>query len=230
VVTLAGAILAAVLIPLFTRQWQDRQKELDLKRALVAQIAESSSTAVRGAISVERGRLRAAGGDVGERADDVYGTLLDAWLVQRATTESMIATYFPDLGDCWFKYSDAISDFVEMAPAVRKAASQPGSQTQAPGKARAKVDKKRAPKVKELKGYIDDTQECQQIDKLPLVEQGHYDGVTNWKALKSTDNKQFRGAYEKLGPALLIGRDGIVKRIVASDARGFSHGPFHHWF
>jgi hypothetical protein len=214
VVTFAGAILASILVPLFTRQWQDRQKELDLKRDLVQQIAGSSTTAVRGAISLEKGRLRAAGGDAGEGAQDVYATLDDAWLTQRSTTLSLIATYFPGLGDCWFKYSDAISDFVAIAPINGK----------------PKANRK---KVAEIQGYINGTKTCQRIDKLPYKERSTYTSgknTINWEALKSGKHG-FEAAYEKLGPVLLIGRDGIVNDIVASDARGYYHGVFHHgWF
>src|SRR6185295_740582 len=46
-ITFAGAVLAAIVLPLVTREWQDRQNELDLKRSLVERVAEASTTAVR---------------------------------------------------------------------------------------------------------------------------------------------------------------------------------------
>ena len=44
--TLFGAALSAWLIPAFTRQWQDRQKEREIKVALVSDIGDSTSDAL----------------------------------------------------------------------------------------------------------------------------------------------------------------------------------------
>lgn len=44
--TLFGAAISAWLIPAFTRQWQDRQKEREIKVALVSDIGDSTSDAL----------------------------------------------------------------------------------------------------------------------------------------------------------------------------------------
>jgi hypothetical protein len=46
IVTLLGIGISAWLIPAFTRQWDDRQKALELKVAVVAQIASATSQAL----------------------------------------------------------------------------------------------------------------------------------------------------------------------------------------
>ena len=43
---LFGAVVSAWLVPAFTRQWQDRQKEREIKVALVSDIGDSTSDAL----------------------------------------------------------------------------------------------------------------------------------------------------------------------------------------
>jgi hypothetical protein len=43
---LFAAAVSAVLVPAFTRQWQDRQKEREIKVALVSEIGDSTSDAL----------------------------------------------------------------------------------------------------------------------------------------------------------------------------------------
>jgi hypothetical protein len=202
VVALVSALIASILIPLFTRQWQDRQKELDLKRDLVQQIAAASTTAVRSAVSLERGHLRAAGGEAGEDRTEIYPILLNEWLTQRAITRSIVSTYFPKLAACWYAYSDLISDFAALYSGPAGLAD-------------------------EAHRYFLDTRPCQRVDDLPPAERTRYEtllGRVDWKRLKS--GPKFQGSYEALGELLLIGRDGINQSIVASQARGYYHGPF----
>ena len=68
------------MLPLLTRGWQDRQKELELKRGVVTQIAETSAVAVR------RGIVGDSPGRAAARRE---------WLVQRSISNAIIATYFP---------------------------------------------------------------------------------------------------------------------------------------
>src|SRR5215470_7288837 len=48
IVTLAGILLTAWLVPAFTRQWDDRQKAQELKSALVADMGSASARALTG--------------------------------------------------------------------------------------------------------------------------------------------------------------------------------------
>src|SRR5438552_85306 len=75
VIAVLAAAFSALLIPQVTRQWQDRQREQDLKQSLLEEISTTSTTAVRQGISLANGRLRAAGGAAGENAGDVYAAL-----------------------------------------------------------------------------------------------------------------------------------------------------------
>lgn len=207
VVTAVSALLASVLIPLFTRQWQDRQKELDLKRNLVETIAGSSTSAVRSAISLALGHVQAAGGDPKEPAGEVYPQLSNTWLIQRAITRSTIGTYFPAQEDCWYRYSDMLTSYLSLVAGKR-------------GHAGA---------VAEIRSFVAQRDTCQRVPDLPSVAQTRYGTLLSrikWTDLDSTSKVGFAGSYSALGELLLIGKDGIVKSIVAADARGYYHGVF----
>jgi hypothetical protein len=181
VVTAVGAVLAALILPPLTRGWQDRQKELELKRDLVTRIAETSTAAVRQAIANPSSRADAR----------------RQWLVDRSVSNAIIATYFPDLADCWFVYSDGITAFLEL-----------------PGGGNAKKT--------EIDDKLEQTRStCAWDEGLPPEEEGRLhelEGQVLPVASKSTVDPS------RLGTLLLIGRDGIIRRIVEADARGYAHG------
>ena len=114
VVTGFAAVLGAIFIPQITNQWQDRQKENDLKQGLLEQISTSSTTAVRQAASLVNGSIPAAGGEVGEAKSDVYAELRNSWLIDRAAARSRIVVYFPGLYGCWYSYERAVADFLSL--------------------------------------------------------------------------------------------------------------------
>lgn len=49
---LAVLVVASLMVPALTSQWSDRQKELDVKNAVVAQITHSAATATQDAYSL----------------------------------------------------------------------------------------------------------------------------------------------------------------------------------
>jgi hypothetical protein len=56
-------------------------------------------------MSLERGHLRAAGGEAGENRTEIYPILLNEWLTQRAITRSIVSTYFPKLAAAYRRQS-----------------------------------------------------------------------------------------------------------------------------
>jgi hypothetical protein len=115
VIAVLAAAFSALLIPHFTRQWQDRQREQELKQSLLEEVSTSSTTAVRQAISLAGGQNRAAGGETGEGASDIYAVLRNSWLIRRASPRSRIIVYFPNLYGCWYSYERAVADFLSLA-------------------------------------------------------------------------------------------------------------------
>jgi hypothetical protein len=193
-IAFVSALLAAIVLPPLTRGWQDRQKELELKRDLVTQLAQSSTVAVRAGIpSTNPGRTAAR----------------REWLVQRSVSNAIVATYFPSLADCWFTYSDAITAFLEMRSAGNGA------------------PRDHEPKGHEIKLKLEETQQsCHWKDGLPQAEAAALAFVQSkvMPRLDTLTTAEVPGIGSHLGTLLLIGRDGIIRRIVAAHARGYAHG------
>ena len=225
VIACLGALFAAFLLPFVTRQWQDRQKELELKQGLVDQIATTTTTAVRRGVSLIQGQTRAAGGETGEEPAEVYALLRNSWLINRASARSRITTYFPDLQSCWYAYERVVADFLGLVDGT--AAGRRG----------------RAPAISE---YINKEQpdNCEPLASLPEDVQSRYAELKqkiNWSALGKPDASAqgandapvhppgFNGAHAILAELVLIHQDRLIKSIVRSDAKSFYHGPFG-WF
>ncbi len=193
-ITVVGAVLAAVILPPLTRGWQDRQKELELKRDLVTQLAQSSTVAVRAGIPSTRPTRDAARRE---------------WLVQRSVSNAIIATYFPSLADCWFVYSDGITAFLEMRSASKAAARD------------------HEPKGHEIKTKLAITRRtCHWDQGLPPTEARTLATLTQRviPKLDGLTTAAVPGIASDPGTLILIGRDGIIRRIVAAEARGYAHG------
>jgi hypothetical protein len=87
---LVSGIFASLLIPSLTRVWQDRPRELALKRDLVARMSREATAAADGAVGgleVERGR-RAV----------FYDRLIKRWRLESSVIGSELTTYFPRAG------------------------------------------------------------------------------------------------------------------------------------
>lgn len=137
VLVVLGGVFTALLIPQVTREWQDRQREQEIKQSLLEEISTSATTAVRQgnslvgacvqpsskpaneaegvrvcAPSPPAKSVRAAGGEPGEDIPEIYAVLRNAWLIERATARSRIITYFPDLYSCWYSYERALTDYL----------------------------------------------------------------------------------------------------------------------
>jgi hypothetical protein len=211
VIALISGALAALLFPWFTRQWQDRQKELALKQSLVDQIATSSTSVVRHGVSLVNGQVRAAGGQPGESPAEIYAVLRNSWLIERASARSAIVTYFPDLQSCWYRYERVIASFLGLVDRDLR---------------------KRKGKVEEIEGYVqaEPKDVCKPLSTLPAVVISRYrdlQGLLKWDAFEqNTDTATFRGAYAILAELLLIDKDRLIKSIVSADAETFYHGPF----
>jgi hypothetical protein len=115
----------------------------------------------------------------------------------------MIATYFPGLADCWFLYSDAITAFLEANGDAADA------------------------KAGEISAQLDETRDsCSWDQELPPKETARLKTLESRLGLPDLTGTRVRVNGSELGELLLIGRDGIIRRIVSADARGYAHGLF----
>jgi hypothetical protein len=101
---LFGAAISAWLVPAFTRQWQDRQKEREIKVALVSEISHSTSNAL---VTSQFVASRALADGQAE-----YNRISLDWAQRSAQVEAKLAAYFPgrELVDDWHDYSIVVEN------------------------------------------------------------------------------------------------------------------------
>jgi hypothetical protein len=100
-----GALISSLLVPWFTRKWQDHQKALELKSDLASQIAESVTSTIVVSRSVYEEQRR--GYSPAEQKS------WRAWLIKSAAIEARLRAYFPDgsLADEWLGFTQEIETF-----------------------------------------------------------------------------------------------------------------------
>jgi hypothetical protein len=112
-VAIVGTLFASVLIPHWTRGWQDHQKALELESGLVASMSQSASDAVITA------RLLSARGPTQAEVERATRS----WSVQSAVIGARLRAYFgPRVGDSWQVYADGVADYVQLDTAGGRAA------------------------------------------------------------------------------------------------------------
>jgi hypothetical protein len=85
---LFSGVFASLLLPSMTRVWQDRPRELALKRDLVTRISREATEAADGAVRGQQiNRKRRAA---------FYDRLVSSWRLESSVIASELATYFPD--------------------------------------------------------------------------------------------------------------------------------------
>ena len=104
--TLFGAAISAWLVPAFTRQWQDRQKEREIKVALVSEIGDSTSDAL---VTSQYVANKAFPGGNGQAE---YNRFSLDWARRSAQIEAKLRAYFPGqaLVDEWREYSIVVQN------------------------------------------------------------------------------------------------------------------------
>jgi hypothetical protein len=100
-----GALISSLLVPWFTRKWQDHQKALELKSALAGQIAESATSTLIGALAVHDAHRHhySAAERNGWRE----------WQIKSAAIEARVRAYFPNntLADEWVGFTQEAEAF-----------------------------------------------------------------------------------------------------------------------
>jgi hypothetical protein len=99
-----GAIISSIIIPIYTNQWQNYQKELEIKSKLAEEISTSISN------KIINSRLVQISGYT-ENIDYVKSTI--DWEISKARISSIIGTYFVDpfVKNQWEELSFLISEF-----------------------------------------------------------------------------------------------------------------------
>ncbi len=118
VLLVIGALLTGLFVPFITRRWQDRQKELELKTNLVADMSQSVHTFTMTLLF--EGRRRRLHSAVETSEPLIRRTELEAayqdWRVRSAVIGAKLEAYFRDasLRDEWSSFTRAVNDFYRL--------------------------------------------------------------------------------------------------------------------
>jgi hypothetical protein len=218
-----GGLISALLAPYITDQWQNHQKELEVKTDLIGRISQATAAI----ISVTQ-LLGLPGVNMSQISQtDAYLN----WETSSATIGSQLRAYFPDtqLDQDWGNYSAIMVDFFSL-PTINTPC-------------------KRLEHVQNIQTYMFDnivparqSYNCRhnenvqniqrshyfinsdKIDWITLVTRGHPSDRINWKenvveAANSTE--QYGEAFYALKQKMLNQKDVIVRRIIQSHIPAF---------
>jgi len=104
-VTLLGLALSAWLLPAMTRQWDDRQREHELKAALVAEMASATARALVDGEAIWSGR---------DSSPQQRAQIGDEWVRSALSIEARLRSYFSSsvVAD-WQVFAWAVDRFIE---------------------------------------------------------------------------------------------------------------------
>lgn len=104
---IVGAVISGLLVPYITNQWQNHEKELELKTSLVARISEAVSRALTAA-QFTNARL--------PEVVDYYQAYHD-WETTHSAIGSYIRAYFPNtyLGEEWDEYANTTTSLIRLS-------------------------------------------------------------------------------------------------------------------
>jgi hypothetical protein len=107
-----GAFTAGItnyLIPSITRQWQNHDKELEIKSELVQKMSESATSFIIVVTTVDFAPRYISNAELFKR--------YEAWEVERQAIASQIGAYFPksQVSDEWDSFSEAVLNYFDFA-------------------------------------------------------------------------------------------------------------------
>ena len=106
VVTVVAALLGSLLIPHFTRSWQDHQKALEIKTDLVGQMSESVGDAVA------TGRFIAADLVPPDSQQQEWNEGYRRWTTASASIGAGLRAYVgSEVGTDWRSFADTVTNF-----------------------------------------------------------------------------------------------------------------------
>jgi hypothetical protein len=104
---IVGGILTGLLIPYITTQWQNHEKELDIKTSLVSKISEYTT---RMLMAIQFVEVSQSPGENSSLTQEQYDNEYRDWKINSDIMQSQISAYFPniDASKQWKKFSNAV--------------------------------------------------------------------------------------------------------------------------
>jgi hypothetical protein len=101
---LVGSLISSYLIPSVTRQWQNHQKQLEIRTQLVGDISDAVARIITAVQFVEVGSAT--------QSQSQFDEAFRSWEIERAILGSEIRSYYPhtDIGDSWSAFSEIVTE------------------------------------------------------------------------------------------------------------------------
>ena len=111
---IVGGILTGLLIPFITTQWQNHEKELEIKTSLVSKISEYGTRMLMAIQFVEVSQTR---GTNSHLTNEEYDNEYRDWKINSDILQSQISAYFPNtnIDKNWKKFSNAVENFYALS-------------------------------------------------------------------------------------------------------------------
>jgi hypothetical protein len=192
----AVLFIASLAVPAVTKQWNDRQQELQVKESLMTDISTMSANAVYGAVQASR--------QTGARQDAARSELVYGWLRDRAAIDPRFRVYFDhsDAATHWFgreqpDFRDALLMYVHLACCDRTS---------------------RDNRITKLQSYLE--QAGVEVD--PSAQQWRV--LSCGPQEECSVHPTYSGTYQWLGNQLLDQRRLMLEQLLAANGEGFSNG------
>jgi|GEM_PF-1567384 hypothetical protein len=114
---IVGGILTGLLIPYITTQWQNHEKELEIKTSLVSKISEYVTRMLMAIQFVEVSQSRGINSSL---TNEEYDNEYRDWKINSDIIQSQINAYFTsiDIDKNWKKFSNAVENFYALSGTV----------------------------------------------------------------------------------------------------------------
>ena len=111
---IVGGILTGLLIPFITTQWQNHEKELEIKTSLVSKISEYATRMLMAIQFVEVSQSRGTNSSL---TNEEYDNEYRDWKINSDILQSQISAYFPstNIDKNWKKFSNAVENFYALS-------------------------------------------------------------------------------------------------------------------
>jgi hypothetical protein len=111
---IVGGILTGLLIPFITTQWQNHEKELEIKTSLVSKISEYATRMLMAIQFVELSQSRGTNNSL---TNEEYDNEYRDWKINSDILQSQISAYFPStsIDKNWKKFSNVVENFYALS-------------------------------------------------------------------------------------------------------------------
>lgn len=199
VILLVGSIISGVLIPFFTKNWQNHQKSLDIKNDLVTEISKTITTMmINVQYFLENTKIRS--NEEIQETQQKYNDDYKKWSIEENIIASRLEAYFPtqNILQQWKKYTQIINYIYALSTTDEKL--------------------KRQEKINKIKEYLNSQEPKTTINQI------NWDMLENRK--KYTDGEgRFKNDYLdnwwKLKSLILDAENSIIQDIIKKPIQGF---------